>query len=54
MDNALIHQSKNIEFAIVERGYRHIYLPPYSPGLNPKEQLCHKVKYAVKRSLLME
>ncbi|SAM04526.1 hypothetical protein [Absidia glauca] len=54
MDNAPIHQSKDIESAIVERGYRCVYLPPYSPELNPIEQFWSKVKYSIKRHLLME
>ncbi|SAM09756.1 hypothetical protein [Absidia glauca] len=57
MDNAPIHQSKDIEFAIKQLwsvttvAYTS---PPYSPELNPIEQLCPKVKYAVKMNLLME
>ncbi|SAM09787.1 hypothetical protein [Absidia glauca] len=57
MDNAPIHQSKDIEFAIKQLwsvatvAYTS---PPYSPELNPIEQLCPKVKYAVKMNLLVE
>jgi transposase len=54
MDNAPICQSKDIEFAIAECGYHCIYLPSYPPELNPIEQLCPKVKYAMKRNLLLE
>lgn len=35
---------------IVARGYRSIYLPPYSPELNPIEQFWSIVKNKVKQS----
>lgn len=38
MDNAPIHTSNLIRVAIKSRGYKCIYLPPYSPELNPIEQ----------------
>lgn len=38
MDNASIHKSKSMIRKIERRGYKMIYLPPYSPGLNPIEQ----------------
>lgn len=37
MDNAPIHTSEDITRSIEARGYRAIYLPPYSPELNPIE-----------------
>lgn len=54
MDNAPIHQSKNIELSVTERGYQCIYLPPYSPELNPIEQFWSKVKYSIKREALLD
>ena len=50
MDNAIIHTAKEIDTMITERGYRCIYLPPYSPELNPIEQFWSIVKNKVKRS----
>lgn len=50
MDNAIIHTAKEIDAMITERGYRCIYLPPYSPELNPIEQFWSIVKNKVKRS----
>ncbi|EIE77963.1 hypothetical protein RO3G_02667 [Rhizopus delemar RA 99-880] len=38
MDNAPIHSSADIRKYIYSRGYRCVYLPPYSPELNPIEQ----------------
>ncbi|CEG75676.1 hypothetical protein RMATCC62417_10683 [Rhizopus microsporus] len=52
MDNAPIHQSKEIEELITSRGYRCIYLPPYSPELNPIEQFWLVVKSHVRRDEL--
>ena len=49
MDNAPIHKPKDIQEFIESRGYKCIYLPPYSPFLNPIEEFWSKVKYLVKR-----
>lgn len=38
MDNALIHIPKVIDPMIINRGYTPVYLPPYSPELNPIER----------------
>ena len=54
MDNACIHHTKDIEATIIERGYRCIYLPPYSSELNPIEQFWFKVKYVIKRENLKD
>jgi hypothetical protein len=50
MDNAPIHTSQDITTMIEARGYKAIYLPPYSPELNPIENFWSIVKGAVKRS----
>ncbi|KAL1925861.1 hypothetical protein VTP01DRAFT_7285 [Rhizomucor pusillus] len=39
---------------ITSRGYRYAYLPPYSPELNPIEQLWSVVKSKVKRNRFLE
>lgn len=49
MDNAPIHTHSGIDELITSRGYRSIYLPPYSPELNPIEQFWSVVKNKVKR-----
>lgn len=52
MDNAPIHGSVDIGRYIRSRGYRYVYLPPYSPELNPIEQFWSVVKSKVKRHKL--
>jgi hypothetical protein len=37
MDNASIHKNKDIQLYIKSRGYRCVYLSPYSSELNPIE-----------------
>lgn len=54
MDNAPIHTNKIIRSIIEERGYRCLYLPPYSPELNPIEQFWSVVKSGVKREFVLK
>ena len=54
MDNAPIHSSTDIGKDINSRGYRYVYLPPYSPELNPIDQFWSVVKSKVKRNKLLE
>jgi transposase len=53
MDNAPIHTRKSIEEYINQRKYRCIYLPPYSPELNPIEQFWSVAKSKLKRCALL-
>jgi hypothetical protein len=53
MDNASIHKSKPMIRKIESKGYRIIYLPLYSPELNPIEQFWAIVKGKMKRHRLM-
>jgi transposase len=48
MDNASIHKAPEIMEMVEERGYRCVYLPPYSPFLNPIEEFWSKLKAGVK------
>lgn len=50
IDDAPTHTAKEIDKLITKRGYKSIYLPLYSPELNPIEQLWAIVKNKVKRS----
>lgn len=50
MDNVPIHTAKEINELITSRGYKDIYLSPYSPELSPIEQFWAIVKNKVKRS----
>lgn len=45
MDNVQSHKVKGIREAIEAAGARLIYLPPYSPDLNPIEKCWSKVKH---------
>jgi len=44
MDNASFHKSPKIREAIEQAGCRLIYLPPYSPDLNPIETFWANMK----------
>jgi transposase/transposase-like protein len=54
MDNAPIHSSEQIRRLIESRGYGCVYLPPYSPELNPIEQFWSIVKSKIKREKFLE
>jgi len=44
MDNVAIHKVKGIREMIEERGLLLLYLPPYSPYLNPIEEAFSSMK----------
>ncbi|CEG78627.1 hypothetical protein RMATCC62417_13204 [Rhizopus microsporus] len=54
MDNAPINKPEKITEEVNKRGYRIIYLPPYSSFLNPIEEFWAKVKTLVRRSLMID
>jgi transposase len=43
-DNATFHKSKQIQELIKQAGHTMIFLPPYSPDLNPIEHKWHELK----------
>ena len=49
MDNLSSHKSQLIRESIEDMGGRLIYLPPYSPDLNPIEQMWSKVKTYIRQ-----
>src|SRR5437762_11432211 len=50
MDNLAAHKMAGIEEAIAAAGASLLYLPPYSPDLNPIEQFFAKLKgYCARR-----
>jgi transposase len=49
IDNAPIHKPEKTTEEANKRGYRIIYLPPYSPFSNPIEEFWAKVKILVRR-----
>lgn len=52
MNNCRIHHSAFVVDAITKRGYRPLFMPPYSPFLNPIEECWSKVKKNIKRNPL--
>jgi len=44
MDNLKAHKVEGVREAIEAKGARLLYLPPYSPDLNPIEQVFAKLK----------
>ncbi|KAG0786127.1 hypothetical protein G6F29_008150 [Rhizopus arrhizus] len=50
MDNSPIHKPNKVRECIEKRGYKCVYLPPYSPFLNHIEEFWSKVKFGIKRA----
>ena len=44
MDNLRVHKVAGVRQAIEEKGAAVLYLPPYSPDMNPIEMLWSKIK----------
>lgn len=49
MDNMRSHHAKAVKELLEQEGIRYIYLPPYSPDLNPIEKLWSKVKSLLRK-----
>jgi transposase len=50
LDNLGSHKSKAVRKAVRAVGARLLFLPPYSPDLNPIEQVFSKLKHLMRRS----
>jgi transposase len=50
MDNLAAHKVSGVREAIAAAGARVLYLPPYSPDLNPIEQLFAKLKTLLRKA----
>ena len=50
MDNMKSHHAKAVTALLDQANVRYIYLPPYSPDLNPIEKLWSKVKALLRKS----
>jgi len=50
MDNASFYHSAKIEQLCSEAGVKLLYLPPYSPDLNPIEEFFTELKTFIKRN----
>lgn len=49
MDNMKSHHTKTITQLLERAGIRYLFLPPYSPDLNPIEKLWSKVKALLRK-----
>lgn len=49
MDNAAFHRSKEITGTILDHGFFYLFLPPYSPDLNPIEHYWYEIKSRVRK-----
>jgi transposase len=49
MDNLGAHRPRRVRELVEERGCELIYLPPYSPDLNPIEEALSKVKHLLRK-----
>ena len=49
MDNMKSHHAKAVKELLDSSSVRYIYLPPYSPDLNPIEKLWSKVKALLRK-----
>lgn len=54
MDNCKIHHTAFVVEAINNRGYKPLFMSPYSPFLNPIEERWSKIKSNIKRAPLDE
>lgn len=50
LDNLPTHKTSGVREAIAARGATLMYPPPYSPGLNPIEQLFPKLKALLRKA----
>ena len=50
MDNALFHHSERVKDMCSNAGVKLVYLPPYSPDLNPIEEFFSEPKRPLKES----
>ena len=50
MDNLGSHKTKAARSAIRARGAHLLFLPPYSPDLNPIEQVFAKLKHMIRKA----
>lgn len=49
LDNVAFHKSKRVEELVKERGAWLLFLPPYSPDLNPIERAYSKLKTLLRK-----
>ncbi len=49
VDNLGAHRPRRVRELVEERGCELVYLPPYSPDLNPIEEALSKVKHILRK-----
>jgi transposase len=52
LDNAKVHHTSAVQAAAEQAGILLVYLPPYSPMLNPVEFMFHEMKSFLRRHSL--
>jgi transposase len=50
MDNLSVHKSKRVQRLIEQAGATLLFLPPYSPDMNPIEEAFSKLKAALRKA----
>ena len=50
MDNLPVHKSKRVRRLIEQAGATLLFLPPYSPDMNPIEEAFSKLKAALRKA----
>jgi transposase len=50
MDNALFHRLARLQQICADAGVKRLYLPPYSPDLNPIKEFFAELKSFIKRN----
>jgi transposase len=50
MDNLSAHKGARVRDLVAQRGCELLYLPPYSPDLNPIEEAFSKMKGILRRA----
>jgi transposase len=50
MDNASFHHSEGVKELCLRAGVKLVFLPPYSPGLNPIEEFFGDLKRFIRRN----
>jgi transposase len=49
VDNATFHKHPKIKELLEQHGHTLVFLPPYSPDLNPIEHIWHELKALIRR-----
>jgi DDE superfamily endonuclease len=50
LDVLVAHRTDRVRDLVEERGAEHLFLPSYSPDLNPVEEACSKIKNIVRKA----